>query len=56
MASLKAPDTDGLHAGFFQKKWSVVGASICEIAFRFFKTCCIPQGVNDTTLTLITKV
>lgn len=56
MASFKDPDPDGLRAEFFQKMWFVVGASICEIAFMFFETGCIPQGVNDTILTLITKV
>ncbi|KAL4281986.1 hypothetical protein GQ457_03G013250 [Hibiscus cannabinus] len=29
MALLKSPSWDGLHAEFFQKKWNIVGPSVC---------------------------
>ena len=36
MGPLKAPGVDGVHAFFFQKNWSVVGDSVCNLVRQIF--------------------
>ena len=56
MALYKAPREDGFCAGFYQTMWDIVGASLYSFCCRFFETGILPDGVNNTLLTLIPKV
>lgn len=56
MAPYKAPGPDGLPAGFYQKAWSIVGDSICSLVETYFETGTLPDGINDTLISLIPKV
>lgn len=56
MKPLKAPDTDGLHAIFYQSQWPVVGPSFCKLMADIFSLGKIPQEINTTLLVLIPKV
>ncbi|XP_073151932.1 uncharacterized protein [Henckelia pumila] len=56
MAPLKAPGPDGFHAAFYQHSWALVNKSLCALVFKYLDTGIIPEGVNDTLLTLIPKV
>lgn len=55
MAPFKDPGPDGIHAGFYQKMWSVFGELLRKMAIIFFATSEIPKGTNDTLLALIPK-
>ena len=52
----KAPQKDGLHAGFYQKAWNIVGDSLCEFVLNFLEIGLLPERANDTLLVLIPKV
>ena len=56
MAPFKSPGNDGLHAGFFQKSWAIVGKSLCEYVLKFLDSGVHSKGSNDTLLVLILKV
>ena len=56
MAPFKAPRNDGLHAGFYQKAWNIVGDSLCEFVLNFLETGLLPEEANDTLMVLIPKV
>jgi hypothetical protein len=52
----KAPGTDGLHAIFFKKCWSIIGDSIVKEVLDAINNKAIPEGWNDTVIVLIPKV
>lgn len=56
MASYKAAGPDGFYASFYQQCWSIVGDSVFELAFNFFRTGSLPSVVNKILLVLIRKV
>ena len=56
LAPFKALGNDGLHAGFYQKAWNIVGDSLCEFVLNFLETSLLPKGANGTLLVLIPKV
>ena len=51
----KAPDPDGLHAGFFQQFWLLVGESIKKEIKLIFMSRVVPEYLNKTLITLIPK-
>ena len=51
----KAPGPDGLHAGFFQHFWLIVGDSVREKVKGVFSSGVIPDYINQTLITLIPK-
>ena len=55
MKPFKAPGPDGLHAGFFQRFWLVVGNSVKFEVKRMFRTKKIPLHLNKTLIALIPK-
>jgi len=55
MKPFKALRPDGLHAGFFQKFWMVVGNSVKFGVKHMFRTKKIPQHLNKTLIVLISK-
>lgn len=36
MKPFKAPELDGLYAGFYHKFWPVVGEEVCKVVFEAF--------------------
>ena len=56
MKPYKAPGPDGLHAGFFQRFWLVVGGSVVEEVRKVFKDRKVPDFLNRTHIVLIPKV
>ncbi|KAK5771686.1 hypothetical protein PVK06_047923 [Gossypium arboreum] len=56
MAPLKAPDSDGFHALFFQKQWDTIGGVICEWVRKVFDGNSIDLDLNNTLIVLILKV
>lgn len=56
MAALKAPGPDGYHAYFFQCYWALVGASTCDTILNILGGGVIPEGLNDTFISLIPKI
>ena len=55
MAPFKAPGVGGIHAGFYQKLWEVVGASLCGFVMDFMVSGTLREGTNDTQVVLIPK-
>ena len=56
MGSLKAPGPDGFHALFFQRNWNLVGEVVCQTILKVLNGEALPDGMNDTFITLIPKV
>lgn len=56
MDPFKAPGPDGFPAGFYQQEWQTVGISITNQALDFLNSGNMPDGLNDTLITLIPKV
>ena len=56
MAPFKSPGNDGLHAGFFQKSWAIVGESLCDYVLKFLDYGVLSEGSNGTLLVLIPKL
>ena len=55
MKPFKAPGPDGLHAGFFQRYWSIVGNTIFREVKEIFANFAMPPHLNETLITLIPK-
>ena len=51
----KAPGPDGLHAGFFQRFWLLMGDSVKEEVKGIFSSDMILEYLNHTLITLIPK-
>lgn len=51
----KALGPDGLHPGFFQKFWYYIRSSMIRFVKETFRTSQIPEGMNDTLISLIPK-
>ena len=56
LKAFKAPSSDGLHAGFFQRFWPIVGDFVVEEVKRIFIEIKIPDYLNQTVVALIPKV
>lgn len=56
MKAYKAPGSDGLHAGFFQRFWLVVGDSVREEVMKVFRERRVPEYLNRTLTVLIPKI
>lgn len=54
--AFKAPGPDGLHAGFFQRFWMIVGGSVVEEIKKCFVTKKILEFLNKTNVALIPKI
>ena len=46
---------DGLHIGFFQTYWNIVGSSVFEEVKEIFRSGTMPNHLNETLITLIPK-
>ena len=55
MKPFKAPGLDGLHVGFFQRYWSIVGETVFREVKEIFANCAMPPHLNETLITLIPK-
>lgn len=55
MKPFKAPGIDGLHAGFFQRFWLLVGDSVKREVKEIFTTQKISEYLNQTLISLIPK-
>ena len=51
----KVPGPDGLHIGFFQTYWNIVGSSVFEEVKEIFRSGTMPNHLNETLITLIPK-
>ena len=51
----KAPGPDGIHAGFYQRHWVVVGSTVTKEVQSIFTNCRMPDFLNQTLITLIPK-
>lgn len=56
MGASKAPDPDGLTAGFFQHHWETVGPSVTAAVLHFLNGGAMPEGINQTTIVLTPKI
>ena len=56
LKAYKASSLDGLHAGFFQRFWLIVGSSIIEEVKRVFVERKVPSYLNKTHIALISKI
>ncbi|XP_075663106.1 uncharacterized protein LOC142632618 [Castanea sativa] len=52
----KAPGPDGMHAGFFQRFWPIVGRSVVSEVQKIFDDRRVPDYLNRTHITLISKI
>ena len=55
MKPYKAPGIDGLHVGFFQRFWLVVGESVKKEVKEVFLSQKAPEYLNQTLIALIPK-
>jgi hypothetical protein len=51
----KAPGSDGLHPGFFQKCWNTVGESVVKEVSHIFSSQRMPEYLHKTLISLIPK-
>ncbi|XP_074267507.1 uncharacterized protein LOC141590888 [Silene latifolia] len=56
MGSLKAPGPDGFQALFYQKNWSLISESLCDMVIKALEGKGFSTGLNDTHIVLIPKV
>ena len=56
LKAFKAPGPDGLHTGFFQRFWLVVGRSVMEEVKKVFLLKEVPEFLNSTLISLIPKI
>ena len=56
LKAFKAPGPDGLHVGFFQRFWPIVGKSVMEEVRKIFIDMAVPEELNKTFITLIPKI
>jgi len=56
LKAYKAPSSNGLHVGFFQRFWLIVGSSIIEEVKRVFVERKVPSYLNKTHIALISKI
>lgn len=56
MKAFKAPGPDGLHVGFFQRFWLVVGNSVKKEVKQIFMDSKMPEFLNRTNMALIPKI
>ena len=55
LKAFKAPNPDGLHVGFFQRCWLVVGRLVSEEVLAVFREKKILEYPNRTNVVLIPK-
>ncbi|XP_042519142.1 uncharacterized protein LOC122092905 [Macadamia integrifolia] len=51
-----SPGLDGFPGAFFKKCWEIVDVDFCEAMHAFFRGGKLPNGVNNSWVTLIPKV
>lgn len=56
MKAFKAPELNGLHAGFFQCFLLIIGSFVREEAKKIFRDKRMPEYLNKTHIALIPKV
>lgn len=56
IGDLKAPGPDGLPASFFKQNWDLVGPKVTEEVLAVLNGAAMPEGWNDTWVTLIPKI
>jgi hypothetical protein len=55
LKTFKAPGPNGLHLGFFQKCWPIVGESVVNEVRQIFSSGRMPEYLNRTLISLIPK-
>lgn len=55
MKAFKSPGPNGLHAGFFQRFWLVVGKSVSKEIKKIFNDRRVPLALNQTHIAFIPK-
>ena len=56
IGGLKTPGPDGFPAIFFQKHWNLCGNEIIKLVSTAFSSGSIPEGLNNTLITLVPKI
>lgn len=56
LKSFKALGSDGLHAGFYQRFWLIMGNLVIEEVKKVFVSKKIPEVINRTYIALIPKI
>jgi hypothetical protein len=56
IGDLKAPGPDGLHAVFYKRFWHIIGEDLTDEVLLAVNSRHIPEGWNNTTVVLISKV
>lgn len=56
MKAFKVPGADGLHVGFFQRFWLIVGDSVIKEVQKIFKDKVVPEYLNRMHIAFIPKL